>query len=102
MHKVIVIPLLVWPLLQAGESNPKTEAMVISLIFLLLTIPISVYSVANHLSKYIHHLTFLHVLFQNSCKKGKKKSIKIMYFKKICISMYFIFQKKYNVFQKNL
>jgi len=47
----VVIPFLIWPLIHGdpGTHNPKKEAMVISTVFLLLTLPISIYSVANHL-----------------------------------------------------
>ena len=52
---VVVIPFLIWPLIHGdpGTHNPKKEAMIISTVFLLLTLPISIYSVANHLGKFI-------------------------------------------------
>ena len=45
---VVVVPVLVWPLIHS-RSTPKEEAGVISTIFALLTLPISAYSVINHL-----------------------------------------------------
>ena len=49
---VILIPFFIWPLVQNGTHNPKAEAMVISTVFLVLTLPISIYSVASHLGKF--------------------------------------------------
>ena len=57
---VVVIPFLIWPLIHGdpGTHNPKKEAMIISTVFLLLTLPISIYSVANHLGKFIISICF--------------------------------------------
>jgi len=47
---VILIPFFIWPLVNSTSTqNPKMEAMVISTVFLVLTLPISIYSVASHL-----------------------------------------------------
>jgi len=45
---VVVIPFLIWPIIHT-DASPKQEAMVIASIFALLTLPISAYSVINHL-----------------------------------------------------
>jgi len=45
---VVVVPVLVWPLIHS-RSTPKEEAQVISTIFAMLTLPISAYSIINHL-----------------------------------------------------
>ena len=57
---MVVIPFLIWPLIHGdpGTHNPKKEAMIISTVFLLLTLPISIYSVANHLGKFIISIDF--------------------------------------------
>ena len=63
---VILIPFFIWPLVQNGTHNPKMEAMVISTVFLVLTLPISIYSVASHLGKFkeaTHIVCSLCVLF---------------------------------------
>ena len=50
---VILIPFFIWPLLNTNSgANPKMEAMVISTVFLVLTLPISIYSVASHLGEF--------------------------------------------------
>lgn len=54
---VILIPFFIWPLVQNGTHNPKMEAMVISTVFLVLTLPISIYSVASHLGKFFEIIT---------------------------------------------
>ena len=64
---VVVIPFLIWPLIHGdpGTHNPKKEAMIISTVFLLLTLPISIYSVANHLGKFslIEPFFLIHEIF---------------------------------------
>ena len=45
---VVVLPVLIWPILHT-TSTPKEEAIVIATIFALLTLPISAYSIINHL-----------------------------------------------------
>ena len=51
MVLVVVIPFLIWPIIHT-DASPKQEAMVIASIFALLTLPISAYSVINHLGKF--------------------------------------------------
>ena len=59
MVLVVVIPFLIWPIIHT-DASPKQEAMVIASIFALLTLPISAYSVINHLGKFQdQHLCFL-------------------------------------------
>lgn len=45
---VVVLPVLIWPIIHT-TSTPKDEALVIATIFALLTLPISAYSIINHL-----------------------------------------------------
>ena len=47
---VVLIPFLIWPIIHYDVS-PKEEAIVIASIFLALTLPISAYSIINHLGK---------------------------------------------------
>lgn len=59
---VVVLPFLIWPIIHK-DFRPRDEAILIATIFALLTLPISAYSIINHLGKCNCDVSFLYYTF---------------------------------------